>query len=226
MEADPLTGLTLFEEVSRVDSAAGWNLMLSAGAALFGQFFPHGLDDFYSSPNGILGGALNPPGKAIPVEGGYRVTGRSPFVSGCHSCEWLISPVEIVEGNDGDALENPTQHVVFYPQADAEIIDHWDTLGMRGTGSHDVAVNDIFVPEHRSGLLAPVTDLPDVLQRPLYRYSIWPAVASLATVAFGIARAAILMSSLVSRKRHRPTRRRPSASVPWRRSKSPKPRQS
>lgn len=193
MEADPVTGLKLFEEVSRIDSAAGWNLMLSAGAACFGQFFPQGLDDFYASPNGILAGALNPPGKAIPVQGGYRVTARSPFVSGCHSSEWILSPVQVVEGDDvrRDDSGNPTQLLVFYPPADAEIIDHWDTLGMRGTGSHDVAVDDIFVPEHRSGPLAPVTNLPDVLERPLYRYSIWPAVASLATVAFGIARAAI-----------------------------------
>ena len=76
MEADPITGLQMFEAVARIDSAAAWNLMLSAGGALFGQFFPNGLDEWFSKPKGIF---LNPPGKAVPVDGGYRVTSRTPF---------------------------------------------------------------------------------------------------------------------------------------------------
>ena len=179
--------------MARIDSAAAWNLALSAGGALFGQFFPNGLDEFFSKPKGIFAGALNPPGKAVPVDGGYRVTSRTPFVSGCHNTEWFIGPAQIVEGDDVRRTESgmPMQIVLFYPAEDAEIIDHWDTLGMRGTGSHDVALNDVFVPEHRTGPLAPWPAPPKGLEGPLFQYTIWPAVAALPMVAFGIARAAI-----------------------------------
>jgi len=193
LEADPVTGLKMFEAVAKVDSAAGWNLMLSAGGATFGPLFPNGVDEWFDKPKGIFGGALNPPGKAIPVDGGYRVTSRTPFVSGCHDAEWIAGPALIVDGDDFRRTESgmPVQIALFYPPQDAEIIDHWDTLGMRGTGSHDVALNDVFVPEHRTGPLAPWKTPPKGMEGPLYRYTIWPAVAALAPVAFGVAAAAI-----------------------------------
>ena len=193
LEADPVTGFRLFEAIARIDSAAAWNLMLSASAATFAPFFPNGLNEWFGGSKGVIGGAFNPPGKAIPVHGGYRVTSRTPFVSGCHHVEWIISPAQIVEGDDVRRAESgtPVQIVVFYPREDAEIIDHWDTLGMRGTGSHDVALNDVFVPEHRTGPLAPWDAPPKQMEGPLYRYTIWPAVAGLASVAFGVAAAAI-----------------------------------
>ena len=194
MEADPVSGLQTFEAVARIDSAAAWNLMLSAGASIFSPvFLAKGLDDWYSKPKGIFAGALNPPGKAVPVDGGYRVTARTPFVSGCQNAEWILGPVQIVEGDDVRRTESgmPIQLLVFYPPEDAEIIDHWDTLGMRGTGSHDVALNDVFVPEHRTGPLVPWEAPPKGLEGPLFRYSIWPAIAALPSVAFGVAQAAI-----------------------------------
>jgi alkylation response protein AidB-like acyl-CoA dehydrogenase len=193
MEADPVTGFGMFEAVARIDSAAAWNLVLSAGASLFAPIFPNSVDEWFSKPKGIFAGALNPPGKAIPVEGGYRVTSRTPFVSGCQNAEWIVGPAQIVEGNDIRRSEfgMPIQIVLFYPPEDAQIIDNWDTLGMRGTGSHDVALNDAFVPRHRTGPLVPWQAVPKGLEGPLFRYTIWPAVAAMASVAFGIAQAAI-----------------------------------
>lgn len=193
IEADPVTGFQVLEAVACVDSAAAWNLGLSIGAAPFANLFPNGVDEFFSAPKGILAGAFNPPGKAFAVDGRYRVTSRTPFVSGCQNAEWIVGPTMIVDGNDVRRTESgaPEMLAFFYPSSDAEIIDHWDTLGMCGTGSHDVALHDVFVPEHRTGPLMPWAASPKGLEGPLYRYSIWPAVAALAPVAFGIARSAI-----------------------------------
>ena len=77
------------------------------------------------------------------------------------------------------------------PAEQAEIIDNWNTLGMSGTGSHDVALNDVFVPEERAVPFVPLGTPSEAYSGPLYRLTVWPAVAALATPALGIARAAI-----------------------------------
>src|SRR5262249_56451032 len=75
--------------------------------------------------------------------------------------------------------------------ADGEVIDTWHTLGMRGTFSADVAVNNVFVPWHRAGFLGPLVNPPAAFAAPLYRLWPWPAVHGEATVSLGIATAAI-----------------------------------
>jgi len=79
----------------------------------------------------------------------------------------------------------------FLPAEKARILDTWNTMGMRGTGSHDVAVSDVFVPEQHTAVLAPLERPGTAYQGPLYRLTIWPAVALLAPPALGVARAAI-----------------------------------
>jgi alkylation response protein AidB-like acyl-CoA dehydrogenase len=88
-------------------------------------------------------------------------------------------------------LGEPIQIIVAYPAKEAEILDTWHTVGMRGTGSHDVVVKDVFIPERRTTLLAPLTRPGTAFQGPLYRLTIWPPVAALAPPALGIARAAV-----------------------------------
>jgi alkylation response protein AidB-like acyl-CoA dehydrogenase len=80
---------------------------------------------------------------------------------------------------------------MFLPADQATILDTWHTLGMRGTGSHDVAVSDLFIPERHTALLAPLEQPGTAYQGPLYRLTLWVPVALLAPVALGIARAAI-----------------------------------
>jgi alkylation response protein AidB-like acyl-CoA dehydrogenase len=98
-EMDPVSVMQVVEAVSRLDSAAGWNLQLSAGIVPFFAWFPdHGVEEVWrDSPDLILGGTLFPPGMAVPVEGGYRVSGRWPFVSGCHHASWFMGPAIIME---------------------------------------------------------------------------------------------------------------------------------
>lgn len=86
-------------------------------------------------------------GDARPVEGGYIFNGRWRFSSGCEHCGWIFLGGEVGRGSG-----NMDMRTFLLPRADYEIVDTWDTLGLRGTGSHDIVVKDAFVPEHRTHL--------------------------------------------------------------------------
>jgi alkylation response protein AidB-like acyl-CoA dehydrogenase len=194
MEVDALTAIQVYEEVSRVDASAGWNLFLTSSAIVFGNWMPDEcVAELLADPDGIWAGALFPPGKAIPVDGGYRITGRWPFASGCQHATWFLAGSLIYDGDEPRKGEDeiPIQLLAAFPAVDAEIMDTWHTMGMRGTGSHDIAIKDLFVPSHRVAKLTPVNTLPKALDGPLCRLSLWLPVAALAAVALGNARAAI-----------------------------------
>jgi alkylation response protein AidB-like acyl-CoA dehydrogenase len=192
LELDPATTFRVLEELSRLDSAAGWNVQIQTAAQAFGAWLPEeGAREIFSGDL-ILGGTLNPPIGLVPVDGGYRATGRSPFVSGCHQCTWFFGPALVMEGDAPRMVDGaPEAMVVFFPASQAEIIDNWNTLGMRGTGSHDVTVTDQFIPARWTGPLAPLVKANRYFEGPLYRLKFWHSVAVLAAPAFGIARAAI-----------------------------------
>jgi alkylation response protein AidB-like acyl-CoA dehydrogenase len=195
LEADPITAFQVFEEVSRIDSAAGWNLQLSCGAEMFGAWFSdEGAQEAFGNADSALAGAFFPPRKAIPVDGGYRVTGQTAFMSGAHHAGWFLGLSNIYDGGDAPRLgENgePVTLMTMCPAADATIVDTWRTLGMRGTGSHDVLMKDVFVPERRTAVLAPLEKPGRAYEGPLYKLTLWATVSALSTVALGVARAAI-----------------------------------
>jgi alkylation response protein AidB-like acyl-CoA dehydrogenase len=193
-EADPMTAFQVFEEVSRIDSAAGWNLQLSCGVDAFGPWFSdQGAQEIFGAADAMFAGAFFPARRAVPVDGGYRVTGRTPFVSGVNHCSWFIGLANIFD-NDAPRLWDsggPVTLITACRIGQATIVDNWRTLGMRGTGSHDVVMSDVFVPERHTTLLVPLDKPGSAYQGPLYRFTAWAAVAALSTVATGIARAAI-----------------------------------
>src|SRR6202044_2763355 len=96
-------------------------------------------------------GVFAPMGVATRTPGGFRVTGRWPFSSGCEHSSWRMGGA-IVTGGEPDLLPSgaPNVQCMMFPAADMRVIDTWDTSGLRGTGSHDVEVNDVFVPDSRS----------------------------------------------------------------------------
>ncbi|MFZ3393613.1 acyl-CoA dehydrogenase family protein [Rhodococcus sp. 7Tela_A2] len=90
-----------------------------------------------------------PGGVAIPVDGGYRMTGRWQFSSGTEHCDWIFLGA-MVGGNDGKPTMPPTGLHVILPRSDYEIVeDSWDVVGLRGTGSKDIVVRDAFIPGYR-----------------------------------------------------------------------------
>jgi alkylation response protein AidB-like acyl-CoA dehydrogenase len=194
MEVDPVTGFRVFEEVSRIDSAAGWNLQLSSAVEYFGAWFTEkGARDIWGDPNAMVHGAFNPMRKAVVEDGDYRVSGQTPFVSGAHHATSFAGLATVHDGTTMrvDDAGNPEVIMTVCPSSEGEIIDNWDTMGMRGTGSHDVKWDDVFVPRDHTASWVPLEKAGPAYEAPMYRMTIWPPVAALAPPALGIAQAAL-----------------------------------
>ena len=153
--ADVLTTLRVIEEVARADGSTGW--CVAMGINTFRQSAQLAREVrreiFHSDPVGVSAGSANPRGRAVAVPGGYRVTGHWFFASGCMHSSALHGACKVFDADAPRLTKNGDQEVriaFFYPKSVARIIDTWDVSGMRGTGSHDIEVTDLFVPEERT----------------------------------------------------------------------------
>ena len=152
--ADLETLMLVMEELSRQDGATGWNVHIALFQSIFFAALPlEGAGDVLASgPDCVSAGTGAPFGKAVPVDEGYRVSGRWPYASGCHHADWFVAGC-VVQAQD--TADPPTRIGVFVPARDCEIIDTWDTGGLRGTGSHDFQIMDVLVPERRTFAMGP-----------------------------------------------------------------------
>jgi alkylation response protein AidB-like acyl-CoA dehydrogenase len=132
--------------------------------------------------------------KAIVADAGYRVSGRWPFASGSRHASWMAAHTHVYEA-DGvtphlDAAGKPEERTFIFPRANAEIIDNWYVMGLKGTGSDSYAVNDLFVPAERSMTVFGRNPAERRERGPLYLFSVHQLFgASFAAVALGLARA-------------------------------------
>ena len=138
LEVDPLTCARITETLATMDSAAGWFVMVSNAAKLMAAHWPDTLAEeiFGSKPDVVVAASGNRPFIAQPEGEGYRIDGVNSFVSGCHHADWLMSPM----------LVGGVPHMGLLPMAQCEIVDNWDSLGMRGTGSNDVQAQGLRIP--------------------------------------------------------------------------------
>ena len=153
--ADILTTLRVIEEVARADGSTGWCLAMAVNTfRQSAQFTPEiRRRIFFSDPIGVSAGSANSRGRAVAVPGGYRVTGRWFFASGCMHSASLHGACKVFDGETPRLRPDGEQEVrvaYFYPKSQARIIDTWEVSGMRGTGSHDIEVEDLFVPEEHT----------------------------------------------------------------------------
>lgn len=194
MELEVVPALHLFEQIARIDSAAGWLVANQNGFTTLGAMFPEETTaEMFADPRIICTGALFPPGVAETVQGGYRVSGQWAFGSGSNYATWLIGQA-IVHDNGVPRLgpdSNPIAMVVLFPAGEAEVLDNWRALGMRGTGSHDYRIHDLFIPDHRTWTIAPVETFNSAYASSLPRLGMWLIPAVNAAVAMGVAQAAI-----------------------------------
>jgi alkylation response protein AidB-like acyl-CoA dehydrogenase len=192
-ELHPADIVRVIEEIARADGSAGWCVMIGGTTATLAAFLSDrwAHEIYGTNANVITGGSTPPTGKAIPVQDGYRVTGRWQWGSGTHNCQWIWGSTLIMEGDKPrkTATGELEIHLMGFAANQVEILDTWNTSGLRGTGSHDFQVKDAFVPEGRSIILG---GTPPVIKTPLYRFPYFGLLAvGVCAVALGIARRAI-----------------------------------
>ena len=189
-EHDPATQIRTIEAIAEADGAVGWNLMigienfglLTAGYARAAEVF--------ADPLAIIAGSTASFGRADCVDGGYRLSGQWPFVSGCHNSHYFSGLSILHEG--GEPKLGAPPRFLLVPRSAIEILDTWNVSGLRGSGSHDVRVDSVFVPEEDTVGFGPRAALdgdatPPVAGIPLSSRLAYNKVG----VALGIARGAL-----------------------------------
>ncbi len=188
-ELDLPTYVEVIEEIGKADASTGWIVNQNSIFATYAARMPRDVARkiWVETPRAVVANTPAPTAKAIVVPGGYRVTGRQGFSTGCRHAAWVASHAQIIE-NGQPKLDRgqPTALYLFVPVGEAELLDTWRVRGMRGTGTHHFAVNDVFVPAERS--VHPAT-APLMEAGPLYRIPRTLLFASGdAAVALGLAR--------------------------------------
>ena len=210
-EVAPTDAIAAIEEVSRHDLSVGWNLFVANAAALIAPYLPpETAREVFGSPRALV--AWGPPNDCVleTAPGGFRVNGRWAFASGCRHATWMGAHGHVAEPDGGkrrDANGDPIVLTVLFPAGKAVLLDDWNTIGMRGTGSESYRVDDLFVPEFRSGRRGD----PSLRREPgpLYAFTMQSLYAAgVAGVALGAARAMLdALIDLAARKTPRGLRR-------------------
>jgi 3-hydroxy-9,10-secoandrosta-1,3,5(10)-triene-9,17-dione monooxygenase len=147
VEGDPVSFYEVVREISAVCGSTGWTVaVLGVHPWQLALFEEAAQDEVWGSdPDALISSSYAPVGRLVPVEGGYRLSGRWRFSSGCEHASWAMVG-GLVLGDQGRPVDFMT---VLVPRSDYLIADVWDVIGLRGTGSNDIIVEDAFVPAHR-----------------------------------------------------------------------------
>jgi indole-3-acetate monooxygenase len=184
--------IQVIEEIGKADASTGWVTNQVAIFATYAARMPPAAARaiWIDTPRSVVANTPVASAQAIVVPGGYRVTGRQGFSTGCRHASWLAAHATVSEAGRPRLDEGqPEMRYCFVPRAQAELLDTWQVRGMRGTGTHHFAVNDVFVPEERT--VKSVT-APLVETGPLYRIPRTLVFASGdASVALGTARSCL-----------------------------------
>jgi alkylation response protein AidB-like acyl-CoA dehydrogenase len=139
------SALRIFEALSEADASVGWTVMNLAGNWVDLAGLPRPvLDDLYADGPVLVAGAFSPSGIAVPVDGGYRVSGRWAFASGSPHAVRLFG--NCLEESDGD----PQLRIALFTLDEAEVEDTWNVVGLCGTASHHFRVDNVVVPAERT----------------------------------------------------------------------------
>jgi len=153
LELPPAPQVRVIEELSRLDGSVGWCAMIGGAAGYVGGFLaPPVARRLFGHIDGIAAGQVAPMGRADVVDGGYRVNGRWRFASGCQHSTVLMGGCMLYDREEQRRQVDgqPEIRLMLMPVSACTIIDTWQTTGMRGTGSHDFAAHDVFVPTEES----------------------------------------------------------------------------
>ena len=181
----PTTCAQVCETLADADTAAAWHVMVFNAARLMAANWPQELVEYLwrEAPDTLVAASGHTPLTGVREGAGVRVMGRNSFVSGCHHAQFMLAPMVL----DG------TPYMVVLPMAECTIVDNWDTLGMRGTGSNDVEVPGVVVTDDWMVSMAPdeSRSLNCYYSDPLFRCPSRVVFATYVPVALSIAQRAL-----------------------------------
>ena len=184
-EVDPITMVEAIEAVAHSDGAAGWCTMIASTTSSMASVLPESsAREIYGDRTSITGGVFAPNGKGVAttVDGvdGFAVTGRWAWGSGTQHCRWVLG---------GALCDDGTFRLCWFPQSEISFHDTWHTSGMRGSGSLDYSVHEVFVPADRT--IQPAVTRP-VVATPLSSFPNFTLLAAgVSAVGLGVARRAL-----------------------------------
>jgi alkylation response protein AidB-like acyl-CoA dehydrogenase len=183
-ERSPAEFCRLIERIAEADGSTGWVASFGVSAAYLAALPEPTLREIYApGPDVVFAGGLFPLQPAVRTQEGFRVKGRWKYASGCTGAS-LIGAGISVQGEDRSGLPR----VAVMPAHQVAIQPNWDVIGLQGTGSHDVVVDDVLVPEAWTLIRGGAASV----DAPIYRYPNMPLAAQvLAVVGLGVARAAL-----------------------------------
>jgi alkylation response protein AidB-like acyl-CoA dehydrogenase len=193
-ELEPARFLEVVEELARADGSAGWTTTIGAGGSAFAAWLEPGVavDLFGRDADFTSATVFAPTGRATPAgDDGFTVEGRWPFASGCRHAEWFVTGVFVMDGDAPRLVPDcgPDWRLVYFPSDQGEIVDNWDVMGLRATGSNDIAARALHVGEAHT--ISPFFE-PARHDGPLWRFSFFTlAGVALVGVPLGIARRAL-----------------------------------
>lgn len=192
-ELDLPTYIQVIEKLARADGSTAWVINQGAIFATFAARMPPEVARaiWIDTPRGVVSNTPAPVAKAVVVPGGFRVTGRMGFSTGCRHASWVSPHAQIIDNGKPRLLPDgqPETRYLFVPVAEATLLDTWRVRGLRGTGTHHFEVHDVYVPAELS-LLSRTAPLIET--GPLYQVPRTLAFASGdAATALGVARTCI-----------------------------------
>ena len=196
-EVEPLTFYRVVEAIAQLDGSTGWCVFIAGGNPLLGAYLADEAAEevFGRDPHGITAGVVHPYGRAVVSDGGYRVSGHWPYASGCQHSTWIFCCCNVFDGDRMRLAENgePEVRLFFIPIGQVHILDTWEVSGLAGTGSHDVVIEQVFVPAPYTCSFGPgMRPRCTYYQSPVYRYVMYASFAlPISAVALGIAQGAM-----------------------------------
>ncbi|WP_433260847.1 acyl-CoA dehydrogenase family protein [Actinosynnema sp. CS-041913] len=188
-EMTSMEQVEVIETIAYGDSSAGWCAKLGSDIGLHANFLDQDEARRMFRLDMHTAAVIMPIGRADKVPGGFRLSGRWPFGSGSTHADWVGSGAFVYENGEPYASpdgSNPHESRLFFvPGGQIESIDNWHTLGLRGSGSCDYRINDVFVPDNHTLTF----DSPKVPNGPLVQPEV--IQRSMCGVSLGIARAAL-----------------------------------
>jgi alkylation response protein AidB-like acyl-CoA dehydrogenase len=185
LELDPPTAIYVLERLGMGDPSAAWCAMVS-GAQGNGDAWlpPEGAKEMFTGPNVVCAAVAAPSGRAVAVEGGYRVSGLWKMASNIRQSQWLGAGAVVYDGD----VPRKQPIVAFIRTSECKIVENWHVSGLIGTGSEDFEINDVFVPMRRAVQVPREAHVESTLNGlPVPGF----AAAGMAAITIGIARSAL-----------------------------------